>query len=442
MVDDFLRYIENEKLFERNDRILLAVSGGIDSVVMARLFYEAGLKYGIAHCNFRLRGDESENDASFVKILANQLGVPFYNTSFDTNKYTNNKGLSIQMAARNLRYEWFDSLLNEHDYNYVATAHHLNDSIETILYNFTNGTGISGMSGIPPKNGKIVRPLLFAPRKEIEAFARKKDLSWREDSSNDSDKYARNFIRHQVIPQLKKLNQSLEETATNSIRKFKDVEQVFLERVRSFEDHFMTVKENEVVIQIQKALPLPGLLTILYESIRKFGYNFKQATDILHKQNESGKEFFSDTHYLLVDRGRLLINRIQKENTPFECGVEKEDDVVMCPDGRLIFQWDVPKPIKFTEDNRIAYLSQDLLSFPLTLRTWKKGDYFMPLGMTNKKKLSNFMIDSKIPLNLKKEVLVLESGDDIVWVVGQRIDNRYKVTAKSKDICQIKYIPS
>lgn len=442
MVDDFLNYIEKEALLKKEERILLAVSGGIDSVVMAYLFQHTSFNFGIAHCNFQLRGEDSDKDELFVKSLAKQFDVPFYNKSFDTKKYATNNGVSTQMAARELRYIWFEGLVQSEKYNCVATAHHINDSIETAIFNFSKGTGISGVRGILSRSSSTIRPLLFTSRARIEVYAKKNKIKWREDRSNKTDTYSRNHIRHNIIPELEKLNPNLNISVITTFERLRDVESILKKQAELFKKEKIHHINECTYISLKDVSEIEGFRSIIYEILKEYGFNYLQTKEILKRRKESGRHFIAKMYTLSIDRDQLIIERKNQKKLKTSYRIELEDDIVIAPIGTLKFDWKTNYPSKFIKNNNIAYVSMDQLVFPLELRHWKQGDYFQPLGMSNKKKLSDLMIDRKIPLNLKKNIMVLESDNKIIWVIGQQPDERFKITKGSKAICKIEYLPS
>jgi tRNA(Ile)-lysidine synthase len=437
MLEKFKAYVHTNGLFASDDKIILAVSGGIDSVVMCHLFYQAKFHFAIAHCNFGLRGDESDEDELFVKKLAKKYKVPFYADHLDAAAFAEQEKISIQMAARTLRYKWFDSLLDSEGYHYIATAHHLNDSVETLLLNITRGTGIAGLHGIQPKVKRLIRPLLFADKDEIYAYVVENQLGWREDSSNQSVKYQRNLIRHEVIPLLKKINPSLENTMEQTIERLRAVEHLFqteIERVRqkvvrkqaevTYLDFILLQQETEPLIK-------------LYELIKDEHFSYTQAQDIWQVvEAEPGRLFESPTHTLVKDRTALIITPKQVQS--FISAPISEGQTFFSNDS-LELHLEEKSAADFTipTDAAIACLDKALVQFPLKLRRWKEGDWFCPLGMNKKKKLSDFLIDLKIPLNLKSRIWVLTSNGSIVWIIGYRIDNRFKITGKTEHILQL-----
>jgi tRNA(Ile)-lysidine synthase len=437
MLNQLMDFVHEQKLFQPDEQILLAVSGGIDSTVLAHLFSYASFDFGIAHCNFHLRGEESDGDETFVRALAMQYGVPVFVEHFDTEAYAALQGISIQMAARDLRRGWFEKLLISENFQKIATAHHLNDSLETAIFNLTKGTGIAGLQGILPVSGSYVRPLLFATRDMISGYARENDITWREDRSNSSLKYSRNLIRHRVIPELKKINPNLEFTFADTSEKIIAATAIFNEAislrkdasVRSAESGFEIDKE-ELSRSIQ-----PGLT--LHEILAPYGFNFAQAMNIIKVMNrQPGKVFYSDNFELINDRSALLLNEIT--STGHEEILVGDDDLnIDFLTRRFVFETLNSKNVQIDPDRNLAFLDMEKLQFPLKIRTWKHGDFFYPLGMKHKKKVSDFMIDEKIPVNLKSKLMVIFSGDDLIWVIGYRIDDRYKITKQTSKILKI-----
>ena len=433
MLEQFLNHISKYKLFKTADKILLAVSGGLDSMVMLHLCKEAGLNIGVAHCNFKLRGEESNQDEYFVKGFCNENEIPFYVTQFNTQEYSKQKGLSIQMAARELRYTWFKQIIDKNEFAYIATAHHANDSIETALLNFVHGGSLEGYEGIPVKNGRIIRPILFATKEQIISYAIANNISWREDSSNLTDDYQRNFIRHQLVPQLKNLNPSLEGTFLTGQRKIRDELDFTNHQIEVWKAKHLLIKGNTVFIE-KKEL---GHSFLLWKCIRELNFNFYQCEDVLRSiQGQPGKFFLSVSHQLVIDREHLIVSPISEQ--PVNVLIEMDSKEVIR--GRRLLKIesiDVKKP---SSDQAEVLLDANKIAFPLIWRGWRQGDFFYPLGMEQKKKLSDFLIDTKVPLNEKQDVTVLESDGKIVWVVGYRIDNRFKLTSETKSAISFKLI--
>lgn len=443
-------FIQKEKLFSTKEKILLTVSGGVDSVLMCELFHLAGLKFGIAHCNFQLRGDESDGDETFVRLLAKKYKVDFYTTKFNTSSFAKKNKLSTQIAARELRYEWFEKIKKENKYSYIATAHHQDDSTETFLINIVRGTGISGLHGILPKYGNIIRPMLFTTKDEILSYVKTHKIIYREDSSNTSDKYLRNKIRHQIIPLLKELNPSIEKTITNNILHLRDVETIYKNEIEN--KRLKTVKKSAegYRISIELFKKLNPFATYLFEFLKPYHFNIATVNDIISSMDgDSGKQFFSDTHRLIKDRGFLIIEKLQIANCKLtiEKFTVKQSQKEISIDNLTLEFKKIPKQealtpiaIGFKLSNSLTYFDFDKLKFPLEIRRWKKGDTFYPLGMKGKKKLSDYFIDKKISIIQKENAWLLTSNNNIVWVIGQRMDDRFKITDKTQNIYLVKLI--
>ena len=447
MLKPFRSYIEQQKLFSSKEKILLTVSGGIDSVVMCELFHLAGLKFGIAHCNFQLRAKESDGDEAFVKALAKKHKVEFHSIKFDTSAFAKKNKLSTQIAARQLRYTWFEEIKNEFKYKYIATAHHQDDSIETFLINIIRGTGISGLHGILPKQRNIIRPLLFTNKNGIIAYIKKHKLNYREDSSNASDKYVRNKIRHQVIPLLRELNPSLGNTIANNISHLRDVENIYKNEIENKRSKIVTGN----TISIESLKKLNPIATYLFEFLKPFHFNAATVEEIVSALDaESGKQFFSDTHRLIKDREFLILEvRSQKLGVRSQTIKVTKGQKEIIVDGlklnlkktSKLSTFNLPEvQAGFQLSTNIAQLDYDKLKFPLEIRKWQKGDTFYPLGMKGKKKLSDFFIDKKLSIDQKENTWLLTSTGTIVWLIGQRIDDRFKVTDTTKNIYLVKLI--
>jgi tRNA(Ile)-lysidine synthase len=454
LLKEFIKYIQQENLFQKNDQLLLAVSGGADSAVLCELCFQAGLRFEIAHCNFQLRGEESERDERFVRSLAEKYGVRIFVRRFDTEKYARENKISIQVAARELRYDWFNELVkteerrpltDDHKTSYILTAHHANDNIETLLMNFFKGTGIKGLQGILPKQGKIIRPLLFAKREEIKLFIKENSLVFVEDSSNNSDKYTRNYFRHQLIPSIQKIFPQVEENLLNNIDRFNEIEILYHQSIDLHKKKLLEKKGNEFHIPVLKLLKSKPLKTIIYEIIKEFGFTAHQTEEVVNLlKSESGRYISSATHKIIKNRGwliiapvntleanHILINEKEKE-IDFEIGKLKLKRQPMTDDGR---------PPSFSASEFTAKLDAKNVSFPLLLRKWKQGDYFYPLGMQKKKKLSKFFIDKKLSLTEKEKIWVVESNKRIIWIIGKRIDDRFKITDTTEHILELTFIP-
>ncbi|WMJ71610.1 tRNA lysidine(34) synthetase TilS [Cytophagaceae bacterium ABcell3] len=435
MLDCFLRYITQKDLIRLHQSVIVAVSGGIDSVVLVDLLYNAGFKVAIAHCNFQLRGAESEEDELFVRGLAERLGVPFFLKTFDTQKIASQEKISIQMAARDIRYQWFEELRMAEGYDYVAVAHHKSDTVETVLLNLARGTGIAGLHGIAPKVKNIIRPLLFAGRTDIEKYAAQKTLDWREDSSNKSTKYARNLVRHKMIPLFKHLNPQFEDAMQQTVEKVSAIERIYKAKVDELVRKAVRTEGEMLYVDMSVLSKETEGATLLASILEPYNFSYTDAKNIFLVYKESGKVFLSDSHKLVTSRGGLQIAPLAAKQTSEVTVHAPGNDVEM--EGK-VFQTAILDHWKIEPDPEVCLADYDKLSFPLHIRHWKEGDKFKPLGMNGFKKLSDFLIDRKLSLLDKEKVLVLTSGENIVWVVGMRMDDRFKITGNTKKVVRIK----
>jgi tRNA(Ile)-lysidine synthase len=434
---DFILYIAKQKLFLLHQPILLAVSGGIDSMVMVDLFHHSKIPFAIAHCNFGLRGRESDEDASFVKDHAKKLHVPFFTKNFNTEDVSLQKGISIQMAARELRYEWFDQIRSENGYEYIATAHHLDDQAETFLINLLRGTGIAGLHGIPVKKGRVVRPMLFTYRSEIKQYATEHHIFYREDHSNIETKYLRNKIRHDLIPLISSINPEFTKGLSETIQRISEFEQIGSFALEEWRARMLLKEEGDYVIGIEPLLKTTPIETFAWELFSPFGFNETQVKNVLDCLSKEGKKvFLSPTHRLVKDRKRLVISVIE---TKHHNKITKIDNFSCRKNIK------VPVPLVFTRlhklDNyeipatgKIATLDYEKLQFPLMVRRWQPGDTFFPLGMRKRKKLSDFFIDQKFSIKQKEGTWLLCSGKNIVWIIGHRIDHRFRITSATREL--------
>ncbi len=431
MKQSFLHYIAQKKLCSPADKILLAVSGGLDSMVMLQLFRECGFEVSVAHANFQLRGAEAEGDEKFVAEYCRRVSVPFFCTKFETQTYADQHQLSIQMAARELRYTWFHDLMNQHHFDYVATAHHLNDSIETVLLSLVRGSGVEGYDGIQAKNGKVIRPLLFATRQEIENYATENKISWREDRSNTTDDYSRNFIRHQVIPKLNEINPSLVRSFDQSIEKISGAVELMAMGMQHWRDQFQLTKGEQIILKKNGFDQFKNPKGVLWNLVKGFGFTLDQCGQIIKAmEGQPGKKFTATDFELTIDRHHIIISKSQAAWG--ESWIESGQTEATL--GNYNLKIELLEKGEAIQVPLVAALDASRLGFPLRWRKWKAGDFFYPLGMNHKKKLSDFLIDQKISLADKETVTVLESGSEIVWVVGMRVDERYKASAATTTI--------
>lgn len=437
MLTRFKQNITAKKLFSPSDRLLVAVSGGVDSIVLCELCHRSNLNFEMAHANFQLRGQESEADESFVKKVAGVYRVPFHVKRFDTAVYAEKNTCSVQVAARELRYQWFSELLRS-GFKYLLTAHHADDNVETALMNFFRGTGISGLRGMADKNDRVVRPLLHFSKTEILQFAKENDLKWREDSSNASDKYSRNYFRNTIIPMVYKIYPEAEQNLLQNIDRFGEIEVLYRHAIAQHKKKLLEVRGNEVHVPILKLKKTQPVNTILYEIINEYNFTASQLNDIAHLTDAGqGKFVQSATHRIFVNRGWLIISPLDTqmaENILIEEGVGE-----VKYSSKLLELKNANTDNKHFADSRdVAELDRRIVEYPLCLRRWRAGDYFYPLGMKKKKKISRFLIDQKLSSSEKEKVWVLESGKRICWVVGMRIDERFKILPSTKEVVKIK----
>ncbi|HAA01641.1 MAG TPA: tRNA lysidine(34) synthetase TilS [Flavobacteriales bacterium] len=428
VIDEALPHLEEQ-------HFLLAVSGGVDSVVLADLFFRSRLNFTIVHCNFQLRGEESERDESFVKQLASRYDVECLVRSFDTLSYAGTNHLSIQMAARELRYDWFRELMRTQRYSQLVTAHHRNDQAETFFINLLRGSGIEGLSGMRILEGTLFRPLLPFHRREIEGFANDTRLKWVEDSSNTSSDYLRNRIRMELIPVAEDIRSGAVEQIGEAMDRLADVNAYY--KLHMEDERRRILQKNEfgyefVMEDVMKS-PVPRLM--LFELMRGFGFRYPVIRQLLdHHQNNSGKKFFSSTHRAVLSRGVVVVTRITPEDLQIYEIVEGADNLqepIRLTIRRKKYTGEIP-----TSPFHVV-LDASRIEFPLALRRWHKGDSFIPLGMKGRKKLSDFFIDLKLSLVEKEQAWVLCSGDQLLWVVGHRIDERYKAHPETVEVLEI-----
>lgn len=433
MLEDFRQHIDLNLDFLHDSKLLLAVSGGLDSVVLTHLCHQLKLKVSLAHCNFNLRGAASDADEAFVLQVADDLELEVFVECFETETYAEEAGVSIQMAARELRYNWFFELAQQLHFDYILTAHHADDNLETFLINLTRGTGLEGLTGIPEVSGKLVRPLLPFSRELLEGFAIQENIKWQEDSSNASNKYLRNKLRHDIIPTLKEMNPQLLQNFQTTISNLQDSQNIIEDAVVKIQKKIARVEDDLLKLDIKKLKNLSNPKAYLYHLLKDF--NFTAWNDVVNLlEAQSGKQVFSSTHRLLKDRDFLLLCDIDLIVDNSVIYILKNDKEVTTSFGTLIF--DEVDAISETSKH-IIYADADQLKYPLTIRKWHEGDMFYPLGMKGKKKLSKYFKDEKLSLIDKEHVWILFSGEDVVWVIGRRADERFKVAAHTTNILKI-----
>jgi tRNA(Ile)-lysidine synthase len=436
----FRQFISEQRLFQSEDKIIIGVSGGIDSVALVHLFSMHSYNFAIAHCNFGLRGDDSDGDENFVKNLAENYKVPFYSIRFETSTFAKQHKISIQMSARKLRFDWFEEIRKSEGYKYVALAHHGDDEVETFFINMIRGTGIAGLSGLKPKHNNLLHPLLFASRKEIENFISENNLQFREDKSNLSKKYLRNKLRLDLIPQFEQLNPSFKETIKAEIKRLKDVNTIFQEAVKEKRKAlFYHAADDEITsIYIAEIKKLKPLEIWMFELLSPFRFNIETIREVIDAlDGPSGKQFFSETHRLVKDREMVIISEKKNKIAPESIEIKAKTRQIAHPLPVNLSRFEVPVNFKIPTSPFIACLDASKVNEPLQIRLWQHGDKFIPLGMSGFKKVSDFLIDLKIPLIEKEKVFVLTSNGEIVWVIGFRIDNRFKYTSETREILQV-----
>lgn len=437
LLQEFRNHIITNFPFLSGSKLLIACSGGLDSIVLVKLLHKLKIDFSVAHCNFKLRGKESDGDERFIIELAGKLQFPIFRIDFDTKKYAKEHKLSIQMAARNLRYDWFKKLATEYNFEYILTAHHADDNLETFLINLSRGTGIEGLTGIPEINEIFIRPLLPFSRTEILKFAKDNTLEWREDSSNSSIKYLRNNLRHEVIPNLKSVNPQFLSNFNTTIEHLKQSNEFIKEQVLYLKKELFEISENECVkISIGNLHKLGNPKTSLYFLLKDYG--FKAWEDIEQMITaQSGKQVFSETHRLVKDRDYLLLTNISEEISDRKYSIPEDESMIMIPPGTLKFK--NTEEISDVNLNTV-YVDKEKLKYPLTVRKWQEGDYFYPLGMKGKKKLSKYFKDEKLSILAKERVWLLCSDKEIVWIINYRADNRYKISPQTKQLLKITLI--
>ncbi len=436
--DRFNSYIAEHNLAQPGDRLLLAVSGGIDSMVMTQLFLQSGIQAGIAHCNFSLRGIESDKDEELVCLFASANNMQFHSVRFSTKAYASENRISVQMAARELRYKWFEEIRAEYGYRKIAIAHNLNDNIETMLINLTRGTGITGLAGIRPSAGSIIRPLMFATREEIELYARQNEVKYREDKSNADTKYTRNKIRHLVIPVLKEINPSLENTLRETAERFSGIDEVLNSYLSSISETVMSVRGDSTYFNLRLLKDYLAQKAVIFELFSPYGVTNAMLNDLIAViSGKTGGMILTGSHRIIRNRDELIV-------TKPEPGAKKHyqvNDTGGLLDVPFIVSAEIFQPdaeFVIPGDPSTACIDAEKLKFPLIIRNWRDGDYFHPFGMKQKKKLSDYFIDKKFSVPDKENILLLESDGKIVWIIGERLDERFRVTEETRKVLILK----
>ena len=465
LLQRYQQFINQEGLFSPKDKLLLAVSGGVDSVVLCELCKQAGYDFEIAHCNFQLRGKESERDEKFVRELGEKYKVEVKVKKFDAEKYSEENKMSIQEAARSLRYGWFEELVHSSEFGpdsyrvqspdselptpdsrlpaFLITAHHADDNAETVLMNFCRGTGLHGLTGIPVSYVNIKRPLLIFTKNELIQFAKENKLDFVEDSSNSSSKYTRNLFRNEIIPAISKVYPQVSENLNDNISRFKETEKLYKIAVGDIKKKLVKEKGSEWHIPIKQLMGYNNR-ALIYEIIADFGFNEKQIDEVIKlSESESGKYIDSPALDCRIIKHRhwFIISSVQSVESGIII-IEREDKAVAFQDGKIEIETLQTTSYKLQTSNNVALLDSKELNYPFILRKWKTGDYFYPLGMKKKKKLSRFFIDQKFSKTEKEKAWVIEMDKKIIWVVGKRIDERFKVTEKTRSVLKVSYLPN
>lgn len=431
------QFIDSNQLLIDNDRILVGVSGGADSVVLLHILLKLGFECVVAHCNFHLRGEESMRDELFVEKLAEKYKLIYKKTDFDTVRFAKSNKISIEMAAREMRYAWFKKLAPENKCQTIATAHHTDDSIETLLLNMIRGTGLKGLTGIEPRNGDIVRPVLCCTRSEIEQYAQKNKLEYITDSTNLANEYSRNKIRNLILPMMADINPSVKQSLAENISRFRGSWKIYSEKIAEIEAHITFNKENQTFVDIDKLKLQSDPKTVLFEILQKYQFNSDVISNIFEGLDKSsGKRYYSDTHRLLKDREHLIVDEIEPNNT-LEFSIDESTKSISIPINLSLNKKARNEDFIISKKSDKIHIDADKIKFPLTLRKWKKGDSFHPFGMKESKKLSDFFINEKINRNQKENIWLLVSDNKIVWIIGLRMDERFRITEKTKNILEI-----
>lgn len=434
------QFIETNQLLQDNERVLVGVSGGADSVVLLDVLLKLQYTCVVAHCNFHLRDEESNRDEKFVENLAEKYNLLYKKVDFNTVGYAKSNKISIEMAARELRYAWFNRMAAETKCSSIAVAHHADDSIETVLLNLIRGTGLKGLTGIELKNGNLVRPLLCCNRNEIEKYAGKYKLEYVTDSTNASNDYSRNKIRNVLLPLMSEINPSIKQTLAENTVRIRGAWKIYTDKIEEVK-HEITSREGEnFLINIEKLKNQPDVQTVLYELLQPFHFNSDVISDIYKSLDKrSGNRFFSDSHRLLKDRNFLIIDEIERVSS-IEFPIDENTAEINFPIHLTFIKKEnhpgfVPSKLSDT-----IHVDADKIKFPLTLRKWQNGDYFYPFGMKKSKKLSDFFIDEKLNRNQKEDVWILSTDNKIIWLVGLRLDNQFRINQSTKNILEIQLL--
>jgi tRNA(Ile)-lysidine synthase len=438
MLQEVQTYIQKHQLLTPDKPIVIGVSGGTDSVALLHILHSLGYSCIIAHCNFHLRTEESNRDEQFVRKLANAYHLPYYSVDFQTTEYAKVQGISIEMAARDLRYNWFAGLLEKHAAQAIAVAHHADDSIETMLMNLTRGTGLRGLTGIAPRNKNIVRPLLCCTRLELENYLIENELDHVEDSTNALCDYTRNKVRNEILPLLTEINPSARQTMYANLARFNGTLAIYQQAILNIEKIIVEKVGDIFKMDIGKIKEQIDIPAIMYELLAPYNFGIKVIEQITeHLDSESGKIFFSETHRLVKDRNYLIISEKGVDKKEFYT-ISQDDKIVYIPFELTINCFEYTPDFQVSKEKNLIHIDASKITFPLTVRCWQEGDTFYPFGMKQRKKVSDFFIDNKLSLFEKEQVRLLLSGDEIVWIIGLRADNRFRINSNTTNILEFK----
>jgi tRNA(Ile)-lysidine synthase len=441
MLQKFKEFIADNNLIKPGDRILLAVSGGIDSMVMTHLFMKAGYEFGIAHCNFSLRGTESDLDEEMVSKFADEHQIEFFSTHFKTKAYAREHGLSVQMAARELRYRWFEKIRKDKGYASVAVGHNMNDNVETLMINLIRGTGVAGLTGMSRAVNNIIRPMLFATRKDIVVYCNRNTIAYREDISNADTKYLRNKIRHLIIPLLKEINPSVESTLNESAERFAGISEIVTAYINELRNKLSENKNEYITFNISLLKTYTHNKVILFELFRPYDINEVSLIDLIHViDGRTGGWLSTGSHRIVKNRKEILVLKAKDEKESIRL-IINPGNFEKIPEIEFVRSVTITDKFEIPDEQLYACIDSDKVSFPLVLRKWNKGDHFYPLGMNHRKKLSDYFVDKKYSVFDKENALILESAGKIVCILGDRIDNRFRITDFSRNALLIKSRP-
>ncbi len=436
MLGKFYSFLAEECNVKTGQKILVAFSGGADSLALLHMLTKMDIEVFAAHCNFNLRGEESDADERFVQTFCADHHVKLFLKSFDTKGYSKEKGISIEMAARDLRYAWFQELASCEKFDWIATGHHKDDSIETFFLNLVRGTGVKGLTGIKAVTDNIIRPLLDFSRSDLETYCNENQLQYRTDSSNLESIYNRNKIRNEILPLFRSINPSFGDTMLNNMSRLSQVSDFLSDSIKEIKKDYVVEQDDTVLISLSHVTDFKNQQLVLFELLHPYGFNGTVVSEVVEaiKQNVSGKQFYSSEYRLIKDRQNLIILPYKKDDSDAVYYISSDEEFTDHPIHLKIEKDINADDFKIDKSLNVAQFDQDLLEYPLSIRRWKQGDDFRPLGMKNFKKLSDYFIDAKFSIQQKEEAWLMLSGNDIIWIIGSRTDDRYKITPKTKYI--------